>query len=145
MGFDLVMDHRVTIKESLAAIDVDDDVEGTVLQLELEQIEQELSFFNETYGWNVEYKEIEKKPVVEESNLTDDLLEHIGDHTIDDVPSILTNDNNAVTESGNDVVIANGGDVHGGNEGEGEEEEKKKERTSNEVTEELKTIRDDIA
>merc|ERR1719334_1959433 len=113
LRFDLVMDHRVTIKESLAAIDVDDDVEGTVLQLELEQIEQELSFFNETYGWNVEYKEVEKKPVVEESNLTDDVLEHIGDHTIDDVSSILMNDNNAVTESGNDVVIANGGDVHG--------------------------------
>merc|ERR1719334_2324972 len=77
LRFDLVMDHRVTIKESLDAIDVENDVEGTVLQLELEQIEQELTFFNETYGWNIEYKERETR-AVESSNATDDLLEGLG-------------------------------------------------------------------
>merc|ERR1712157_335491 len=52
---------RITIKESLSFYDDDDvdDVEKTVLNLELNQFEQELEFFNQTYGWNVEYKERE--------------------------------------------------------------------------------------
>merc|ERR1712130_1037475 len=59
--FELIMEHRITIKESLSFYDDDDvdDVEKTVLNLELNQFEQELEFSNQTYGWNVEYKERE--------------------------------------------------------------------------------------
>merc|ERR1712228_103728 len=70
--FELIMDHRVAIKDSLNAlcnddnID-DDDVEIIVLNKELNQIQSELEFFHQKYGWNIDLKQ--RQHSMEEDNV----------------------------------------------------------------------------
>jgi len=141
LRFDLVMDHRVTIKESLAAIDVDDDVEGKVLQLEMEQIEQELAMFNERYGWNTALKEKTPDAVNEPSNGTDDPLEGMNiagsnggakSQNTEYSPSVKEEDHPIANDTVED------GDAEGA-----EDEEEETERTKEEVVEQLKHARAD--
>merc|ERR1712129_608300 len=60
--FELLMDHRMATKDSLSVLCTDehiddDDVEIIVLSKELDQIQSELEYFHQKYGWNIEYKE----------------------------------------------------------------------------------------
>ena len=64
--FELIMDHRMAIKDSLNALNNDeniddDDVEKIVLSKELNQIQCELEYFHEKYGWNIELNEDNRK------------------------------------------------------------------------------------
>merc|ERR1719242_1596874 len=123
--------------ESLSAIEQDDDVERTVLQLELEQIEQELAFFHETYGWDIEYRETETVNVT--SNGTDDPLDVVNDILSDskendeDTPNALSPASPNILDD--DPIVENGV----------ADAEKQRERTSDEVSAELKSVQDDIA
>jgi len=80
--FQLVMDHKSMIMESLEALNndhniKDDDVEKTVLKLELNQIQSELEFFNEKYGWNVDEKpNVDNLDIVAPTNNAEEHEEH---------------------------------------------------------------------
>merc|ERR1712154_658833 len=55
----------------------DDDVEKTVLKLELNQIQSELEFFNEKYGWNVDEKpNVDDLDIVAPTNNAEEHEEH---------------------------------------------------------------------
>merc|ERR1712228_1159303 len=121
--FELIMDHRVAIKDSLNAlcnddnID-DDDVEIIVLNKELNQIQSELEFFHQKYGWNIDLKQRQHSMEEDKNDIlpTNNAEEH--------------EEENVVT---NEVVTIQN------------VERTKNERTKSEIIKELEAVRDEIA
>jgi len=138
--FQLIMDHRICIKESLEELNNDDedaqrdDVEQVVLNLELQQIEDELKFFNQTYGWNTEYKH---KPKVTK---TVAIVESDNDDAADD--ELLNMSPNHVGNQDELLISPKTEEVE--NEEEHKEADDAKPRSKQEISDEIKRLRAEI-
>jgi len=139
LRFDLISDHRRTLRESLSALDKehDDDVEAAVLALEMAQIEQELAFFHRAYGWDTDHKHHAADDTLSATaNPTDEhQLHHDDDDENDD-------DDDDDDDGGGGGALSAAATADDGTPG---DEQKERERTKEAVSEEMEAVRGHIA
>merc|ERR1712019_316358 len=114
--FELLMDHRITTKDSLSVLTADehiedDDVEVIVLSQELDQIQSELEFFHQKYGWNIDLKQERAQPKVEsndESNIEMDMVptNNAEEHELNGVDEEEKNESNPIIKRTKEEIVA---------------------------------------